>query len=264
MQSEDFDKWLVHDLKTLLLQYNITNIDIKGSGKNGNVIKKDYIKMAKKLPKNDVDKNTIIDNETNLDENIWFNIMLNLNDEDLINSCFTNKTSEKVCHNNFFWENKFKYDHLTLFNIPQNLNEWLKEFKKSSVAHTLAIKLLSDFTLKFTQYNLTQYHVDAVYKIMLIRLLYEIYDILSTKIKQIIKPKLDYFKKYQEWMEFFIDGKEPLRKLSTDDLKLLVLNLLTEMLYYKNIIIDSKKLNKIMKYIGMYISPNYKIELRLL
>lgn len=41
---EDFNTWLVADLKNLLLQYDI--LPIKGSGKNGNVIKADFIKSS--------------------------------------------------------------------------------------------------------------------------------------------------------------------------------------------------------------------------
>ena len=47
----DFDSWLVPELKEYLLQYNITPKDIKGSGKNGNVVKKDLVRTAKKTSK---------------------------------------------------------------------------------------------------------------------------------------------------------------------------------------------------------------------
>lgn len=47
IQSENFNKWQVNDLKNLLLQYNIDIKVIKGSGKYGNVIKKDLLKQQK-------------------------------------------------------------------------------------------------------------------------------------------------------------------------------------------------------------------------
>lgn len=46
---EDFNKWSVSDLKEYLLQYDITAKDIQGSGKNGNVIKTDYIFAARQI-----------------------------------------------------------------------------------------------------------------------------------------------------------------------------------------------------------------------
>lgn len=47
----EFESWLVSELKELLLQYNITPKDIKGTGKNGNVVKKDLVRTAKKITK---------------------------------------------------------------------------------------------------------------------------------------------------------------------------------------------------------------------
>ncbi len=48
---EDFSSWTVPYLKELLLQYGIDTRYMKGSGKNGNMIKKDYIKLSKKYVK---------------------------------------------------------------------------------------------------------------------------------------------------------------------------------------------------------------------
>lgn len=136
MQSERFDQWLVSDLKTLLLQYDIDTKDIKGSGKNGNLIKKDYVRMAYQLtfvPEIEVKENII-------DENIWYNIMLNMTD-DLHKICMANKMALKVCHNKYFWENKFKHDDLTLFSNPTSMKEWINEYDKSFKAYTLANKI---------------------------------------------------------------------------------------------------------------------------
>jgi len=47
----DFDLWIVSDLKDYLYQHDITLKDIRGSGQNGNVIKKDLIRAAKKITK---------------------------------------------------------------------------------------------------------------------------------------------------------------------------------------------------------------------
>lgn len=51
MEDVNFNSWTVKDLKEYLLQYDIRAQDIKGSGKNGNVIKKDLLKAANKMNK---------------------------------------------------------------------------------------------------------------------------------------------------------------------------------------------------------------------
>ncbi len=62
--EENYNKWLVNDLTEYLLQHNITKTDIKGTGKNGNVIKADLVRASKKVSKlhtlniNTVEKNT--------------------------------------------------------------------------------------------------------------------------------------------------------------------------------------------------------------
>src|SRR5688572_423076 len=99
MNSEDFGTWLVTDLKNLLLQYNITNKDIKGTGKNGNVVKKDYIKKNKKIIKND----TINIKDINLDTVVWHQILLNLPYQELTNVCMVNINAMNACQNNLFW-----------------------------------------------------------------------------------------------------------------------------------------------------------------
>lgn len=49
MEQENFNKWSVKDLREYLLQYDIIDEDIKGTGKNGNIIKSDLVHTAKKL-----------------------------------------------------------------------------------------------------------------------------------------------------------------------------------------------------------------------
>lgn len=114
---ENYNKWLVADLKNLLLQYDIK---VKGSGKNGNILKKDYIRMAKTI------KDDCI--EINLDENIWYNIMLHMGVDELKNIYLVNKIVNHVCQNSHFWVNKFNHNHLTLKTIPLTINEWIKEY----------------------------------------------------------------------------------------------------------------------------------------
>lgn len=49
MDTEDFNKWSVKDLKEYLLQYDIIEDDIEGSGKNGRIIKADLVRTADNL-----------------------------------------------------------------------------------------------------------------------------------------------------------------------------------------------------------------------
>ena len=48
-RKPDYDRWLVKDLKELLLSRDINLKTIKGSGKNGNVIKADLVREAELL-----------------------------------------------------------------------------------------------------------------------------------------------------------------------------------------------------------------------
>lgn len=120
---EDFNKWTIPELKTLLLQYNITSKDIKGTGKHGNVLKADFIKKVNKTIKNI--EPTVIDNFETINEDTCYNILLQSNVENISNLCYINKTCYKSCNDNF-WINKIKHD----FNIsvtikPENITKWI-------------------------------------------------------------------------------------------------------------------------------------------
>ena len=159
MESENFNKWLLSDLKQLLLQYNISDSDIKGTGKNGNVIKKDYVNTISKLDKSLPKYNEPITQHIN--EDIWFNIMLNLNDQDLKKTCFTDKMALKVCNNISFWKIKFQNEDLEIVGkMPVTLKEWIKRYKIASNASDIANKIVN--LLKYdNQYTIETYiHLD--------------------------------------------------------------------------------------------------------
>lgn len=143
MEQEDFNKWLVSDLKTLLLQYDIEDSDIKGSGKNGNVLKKDYIQAISKINFNPLKSNQI-------NKDIWYNILLQLDYKDLKNTCLTDKNAVHVCNNKAFWENKFKYDGLILIGkVPQTLEEWRKKYKYASMVTNKTNKIVNLVKLNY-------------------------------------------------------------------------------------------------------------------
>ena len=124
MNSENFNTWLVADLKNLLLQYDITNKDIQGTGKNGNVVKKDYIKTIKKII------NNIIKFDNNLDTVVWHQILLNLPYQELQKVYMVNMNALNACQNNLFWIDKFKIENLPLKEpYPQSIAEWIKYYK---------------------------------------------------------------------------------------------------------------------------------------
>jgi hypothetical protein len=124
-----YDKWLVSDLKDLLLQYGV-DLNIKGSGVNGRVLKKDYIKMVKKTLKNDINENV---KSLEVPQDVWYNIMLNLKYKDLKQTCLTNKSAIKTCEDVNFWINKFNHDKLKIIGKhPQTLKDWIKKYKIAS------------------------------------------------------------------------------------------------------------------------------------
>ena len=137
MEADNFNQWLLSDLKQLLLQYNITVADIEGTGKNGNVIKKDYVRTASLL--------TIKDNYQDINEDIWFNIMLHLKYKDLKNTCLTDKMAIKVCNNITFWKKKFELENLEIVLPPKTLKEWIKKYKIASTAAYQANEIINLF-----------------------------------------------------------------------------------------------------------------------
>ncbi len=67
-------------------------------------------------------------------------IMINLDIDTLQNFCSTTKNK---CNNFNFWIKKFKYDGVYIFttNLPKTSQGWIKEYKKSQQAYTIALRL---------------------------------------------------------------------------------------------------------------------------
>lgn len=129
MEPENFNTWKVNDLKEYLLQYDILPKDIKGSGKNGNVIKSDLIRTVKKVNKKENFNNEPIN--ITLTNDIYQEVLYNLPIDDIKSFCLSNKnTHNNICENKLFWENKFQKDNLPIIGKPTNLNEWFKEYQK--------------------------------------------------------------------------------------------------------------------------------------
>jgi hypothetical protein len=68
----NYNDWLVKDLLEYLSQYNIDKTDIRGTGKNGNVVKKDLIRAIKKIKRY---SNNIINNDIQYIENNEYDII---------------------------------------------------------------------------------------------------------------------------------------------------------------------------------------------
>lgn len=131
MELEDFSKWKVNELKEYLLQYDITPKDIKGTGKNGNIVKNDLLKAIKKLNKN-ITKNpqnfTIpeeLSNATSFqftgNNDVDIHILRNLSSYELANLCTTNKYIQKLCYHDKLINAKIKpiIDYVYHPIIPQ-------------------------------------------------------------------------------------------------------------------------------------------------
>ena len=131
------------NLKQILLQYDITDKDIKGSGKNGNVIKKDYVKTIFNLFKNEpINQN--INMNLNINEDIWYNILMHLPYKDLKKACLTDKIAIKVCNHIYFWKDKFEKENLEIVGkTPITIKEWIKKYKIASRASFMASKIVN-------------------------------------------------------------------------------------------------------------------------
>ena len=106
---EDFNQWLVADLKNLLLQYDI--LPTKGTGKNGNVIKADLLRAVKKLKLNDMLKNVIDKYDIpNLPEDIMMEILSKADINTIEQYCYTKKY-QKICHDVNYWISLFERDN---------------------------------------------------------------------------------------------------------------------------------------------------------
>lgn len=138
---ENFNPWTVNELKEYLLQYDITINDIKGTGKNGRVIKKDLIRAANKVNKRksvSLDKLTQKLHDINLEYSTPQSIILNddvmnyiyhnINDIDtLVHICSTNKLTRNQCATKMFWEPILRYNNIEMPIVPyHNANEWIK------------------------------------------------------------------------------------------------------------------------------------------
>ncbi len=161
--EEDFNQWLVADLKNLLLQYDI--LPTKGSGKNGNVIKADLLRAAKKIKKDRYNQiNTYDAINPNLPEDIMMEILLNADIKTIEQYCYTKKY-QKICNDVNFWKSLFDRDDLPLYEEPMTTEEWINMYyKMDSIVNevNLLLKLinkegLNDFEIRTIEKD--KYHV---------------------------------------------------------------------------------------------------------
>ena len=158
------------ELKELLLQYNISDNDIKGHGKNGIVLKSDRLKVYKKIIKPKIAINNKMYTEDELimminfyvnyhlqnvnnahlnaqqmNKDTWLNVLLQSDMNSLKISCSLNKTTNNLCHSDYFWEMKFKYDGLPLImdKYPIMINGWINEYTKISNAYHIVNKFVN-------------------------------------------------------------------------------------------------------------------------
>ncbi len=76
---------------------------------------------------------------------ILFNILIN-NDINIVKSvCMINKNALRLCQDQYFWHEKFKYHHLLIMSkvLPQSVNDWLKEYKWVSDAYDEARTIIN-------------------------------------------------------------------------------------------------------------------------
>lgn len=100
-----------------------------------------------------------------------YEMMMNLNFDQLRVTCNTNKYAYKLCQNKEFWLNKFRYDNLFIpDNLPNNTN-WLKAYymlknvtayMRESSENDLSEAILGDIDIVINlinKYNLGQVQV---------------------------------------------------------------------------------------------------------
>ena len=161
MEAENFNKWLVSDLKQYLLQNNIELDTIKGTGKNGNVVKNDLIKTAKKIKSNfistqsesttpipvkdgslmpNIDILPLVQDNLDLPMDI-INEILNISDVNtIINFCNSSMLYQKHC-NKQLWEKIAIREGMP---IRTTVNEWIKEYLYHQYEVNILIEMLKN------------------------------------------------------------------------------------------------------------------------
>ncbi len=118
----NFNKWLVKDLQEYLLQYNIDKTDIKGTGKNNNVIKADLVRTANKITYKKINKiyspNIELSKSIELPDDIYYTIIKNSQPKDIISLYFVNQSYQRVLNKPFMLKELSKQYHanITTFN----------------------------------------------------------------------------------------------------------------------------------------------------
>jgi len=64
---------------------------------------------------------------TKFDDVTWLNILLNSDIKDIKNISLTNTTTKRICNDNYFWDEKMKYDGITnISSIEPTYTHWVK------------------------------------------------------------------------------------------------------------------------------------------
>jgi len=72
----------------------------------------------------------------------FFEILKNTTIKSLPQFSMINKKFNELCHDKYFWIEKFKHDNLPLFSEHNDYNEWIKEYNKMYDIRTTAKKVL--------------------------------------------------------------------------------------------------------------------------
>lgn len=56
-------------------------------------------------------------------------ILLNLDIKDVNNFCKTNKDARNICNNGDFWRLKYEQDNIPMEDFPDNLQDWIENYK---------------------------------------------------------------------------------------------------------------------------------------
>src|SRR5438445_3529228 len=143
-------------LKELLLKRGVSDKDIKGSGKNGNVLKSDREKHYKKIQKSTQTKSKLITvkdkqytedmlyemiqyyesrfniKQPYINNDALYTLLLNTDINEIKNTCSINRLNSSICSQKQFWELKFNHDNIPFITNKDftNVNDWVKEYIK--------------------------------------------------------------------------------------------------------------------------------------
>lgn len=82
-----------------------------------------------------------------------YHILLNLDIKDINNFCKSNKDARKICNSKEFWQLKYQQDDIPMEDFPDNLIDWIENYKLWKDASHIASVIMFVYSIEATRDN---------------------------------------------------------------------------------------------------------------